>query len=198
MAWLCFWQREWGLEKWLQFWDQSKGLSDICKCLFVNLISLEYPVGGRGWCWCHAIGRGRWGRTHHATRQIGCDMEQHATLHPPWRRRGGHLRWGWRQKIRCPRLIYSAQCVEVPWTKIDPIVSWFLDAITFPSSGWFEGCVMSVATLWREGLTIVFFFRGSLGRWWNGNVMKLFLIKLLLKAGSAKLLKRYMVKLILK
>ena len=110
MAWLCFWQREWGLEKWLQFWDQSKGLSDICKCLFVNLISLEYPVGGRGWCWCHAIGRGRWGRTHHATRQIGCDMDQHATLHPPWRRRGGHLRWGWRQKIRCPRLIYSAQC----------------------------------------------------------------------------------------
>ena len=26
---------------------------------------------------------GRWGRTHHATRQIGCDMDQHATLHPP-------------------------------------------------------------------------------------------------------------------
>ena len=25
----------------------------------------------------------RWGRTHHATRQIGCDMDQHATLHPP-------------------------------------------------------------------------------------------------------------------
>ena len=153
MAWLCFWQREWGLEKWLQFWDQSKGLSDICKCLFVNLISLEYPVGGRGWCWCHAIGRGRWGRTHHATRQIGCDMEQHATLHPPWRRRGGHLRWGWRQKIRCPRLIYSAQCgssMHKNW-------SWFLDAITFPSSDWFEGCVMSVATLWRGGLTIVFF-----------------------------------------
>ena len=40
--------------------------------------SLEYPVGVM-------LEGGRWvgWDVHHATRQIGCDMDQHATLHPP-------------------------------------------------------------------------------------------------------------------
>ena len=64
-------------------------VSDICK-LFIHQSDQS---GISGWKWSDVgvmragrldeEGGRRWGRTHHATRQIGCDMDQHATLHPP-------------------------------------------------------------------------------------------------------------------